>query len=329
MGALGLVGTRAVDAKFPLIGSLAARFPLLLKGLPGAVEGIHPNELAGALTWTLPPSLILALGVILRKARFPTSIKPAWRWILVIGLIGAALLSTVAFLFSQSRGAYLGVTIALGVGLAVILPDKFWRLAYLLVVMLVATLGVYWLYVKTSSSPLAAFDPTISTELSATGLPGASLSLSSLEARVEIWSRAIYGIQDFPFTGMGMNTFRRVVQVLYPLFRIGPDVDIGHAHNEMLQAALDLGIPGLIAFLSICLLTGWLLARAYRGAKGAERWAVLGLGAGFAGHFLYGMTDAVALGARPGFLFWMLIGLIASASQNMNHEGHEEHQGNL
>ena len=26
---------------------------------------------------------------------------------------------------------------------------------------------------------------------------------------------------------------------------------------------------------------------------------------------LYGLTDAVALGAKPGLLFWMLLGLIA------------------
>ena len=56
------------------------------------------------------------------------------------------------------------------------------------------------------------------------------------------------------FTGMGMDTFRSVVNVLYPLQIISagsPIKDIGHAHNEFLQAALDLGIPGLIAFISI------------------------------------------------------------------------------
>jgi hypothetical protein len=30
---------------------------------------------------------------------------------------------------------------------------------------------------------------------------------------------------------------------------------------------------------------------------------------GFLAHFLYGLTDAVALGAKPGILFWMLLGL--------------------
>ena len=37
-----------------------------------------------------------------------------------------------------------------------------------------------------------------------------------------------------------MNTFRHVVHLLYPLFTISPDIDFGHAHNEFLQAAIDL-----------------------------------------------------------------------------------------
>jgi hypothetical protein len=48
-----------------------------------------------------------------------------------------------------------------------------------------------------------------------------------------------------------------------------------------------------------------------------ERWSLvtrslaLGLGGGLLAHLLYGLTDAVALGAKPGVLFWMLLGLIA------------------
>jgi putative inorganic carbon (HCO3(-)) transporter len=147
-----------------------------------------------------------------------------------------------------------------------------------------------------------------------------ALSLNSLEGRLEIWSRAIYGIRDFPFTGMGMNAFRKIVPVLYRLVLISPDVDIGHAHNEFLQAALDLGIPGLIAFLALYIGAFWMLADVWRATRhprlNIERWSLgtrslaLGLGGGLLAHLLYGLTDAVALGAKPGVLFWMLLGLI-------------------
>jgi putative inorganic carbon (HCO3(-)) transporter len=135
--------------------------------------------------------------------------------------------------------------------------------------------------------------------------------IDTIDGRVEIWSRAVYGIEDFPLTGMGMNSFRRVVHLLYPLFLISPDTDIAHAHNEFLQAALDLGIPGLIAFGAIYAIAAWMLHGIWT-ASGDEpltRALVLGLGGGLLAHLVYGLTDAVALGAKPGVLFWMLLSL--------------------
>jgi putative inorganic carbon (HCO3(-)) transporter len=117
---------------------------------------------------------------------------------------------------------------------------------------------------------------------------------------------------------MGMNMFRRVVHVLYPLFLISPETDITHAHNEFLQAALDLGIPGLIAYGSLLMAALWMLRRAWLSSARQHaldprlaRALVLGLGGGLFGHLVFGMIDAVTLGAKPGVLFWMLLGLIA------------------
>jgi putative inorganic carbon (HCO3(-)) transporter len=133
------------------------------------------------------------------------------------------------------------------------------------------------------------------------------------------------------------------VHVLYPLFLVSPDLDIAHAHNEFLQAALDLGIPGLIAFLALYIGAFWMLREIWRMA--CSRWQiadsgsqmadgglsastllapystffaspttlralVLGFAGGLFAHMVYGLTDAVALGAKPGILFWMLLGLI-------------------
>jgi O-antigen ligase len=148
--------------------------------------------------------------------------------------------------------------------------------------------------------------------------PGNSaLSLDTLEGRFEVWSRALHGIQDFPITGMGLNTFRHIVHVLYPLFMIGPDFDLGHAHNEFLQAALDLGLPGLIAFISIQLGALQMVWHIFKTAQPdssgvfSNRVLALGLGGGLFAHLVYGLTDAVALGAKPGAIFWLLLGLIA------------------
>ena len=77
---------------------------------------------------------------------------------------------------------------------------------------------------------------------------------SGLDGRLEIWSRALYAIQDFPFTGLGFGTFEQVVAVLYPLF-LNPAGTVPHAHNLFLQVAVDLGLPGLVAYLAVLGLT--------------------------------------------------------------------------
>jgi len=76
--------------------------------------------------------------------------------------------------------------------------------------------------------------------------------------------RAHSMLSGFPFTGMGMGTFGYVVPVLYPLFMVSPDVVILHAHDEFLQVAVDLGLPGLVSFLAIYLLIGWTLLSVLR-----------------------------------------------------------------
>jgi O-antigen ligase len=118
---------------------------------------------------------------------------------------------------------------------------------------------------------------------------------------------------------MGLNTFRYVVHVLYPLFIVGPEVDLGHAHNEFLQAALDLGLPGLIAFAALYLVVFGLLWQIWHLPEStvmregiSARALALGLGGGLVAHLVYSLTDAVALGAKPGFMFWMLLGLITA-----------------
>jgi putative inorganic carbon (HCO3(-)) transporter len=134
----------------------------------------------------------------------------------------------------------------------------------------------------------------------------------TLEDRVEIWSRALYAIQDFPFTGCGLGAFRRVVPVLYPLFTVPPDTDIGHAHNIFLQTALDLGIPGLVAYLA---LLGIALAVCWQVAVKGDRWEraiALGLAGSLIALHAYGMTDALALGSKPAVAFWFALGLIAA-----------------
>jgi O-antigen ligase len=67
---------------------------------------------------------------------------------------------------------------------------------------------------------------------------------NSWAARTEVWSRAIWASAEFPLTGMGMDIFRQSAWKMYPFFQKPFGEDLGHAHNILLQVALDLGFPG-------------------------------------------------------------------------------------
>jgi putative inorganic carbon (HCO3(-)) transporter len=123
--------------------------------------------------------------------------------------------------------------------------------------------------------------------------------------------------QDFPFTGIGMGTFRQVANAMYPFFLAGPDADIPHAHNLLLQVAVDQGLPGLIMWLALLLLVicgAWSVYR--RGQRAGDRW-LAALGAGLlcsqAALLVHGLLDATLWGTRPAVLLWAVWGLAMAA----------------
>jgi putative inorganic carbon (HCO3(-)) transporter len=341
IAAISLLGTQW-GAKLPLLDAVIARLPIQITGLPGAETGFNPNEVAGALLWVIPMFVTLTGLALIRARAWLASYGRRWGILTIAGLAIGTLTVTGVFLLAQSRGAYIALILAGLVLLPIALPSRKRWLALgglglvVILAILVARPG------GANSLVQAIFGG------SAIGDPGSILN--SFEGRLEIWSRALYAIQDFPFTGMGMNTFRYVVHILYPLFLIPPGTDIAHAHNEFLQAALDLGLPGLIAFVALYLVAFSMLHQlwhspsplhatrntqhaplfpphaprptphaprntqhATRNTQHATRTALLlGLAVALLAHLIYGLTDAVALGAKPGLLFWMLLGLITA-----------------
>jgi len=203
-------------------------------------------------------------------------------------------MTTGTLVLTQSRGGIIGM--AAGILLLLLMAGRRWRLIACGMAAVVVIV-VVWL------GPARVWD-AVSNE---------GTALTTLAGRMEVWSRALYGIQDFPFTGMGMNTFRRIVPVLYPLFIVSPDVDIAHAHNHLLQAALDLGIPGLIAYLALWLLAVVMIVQIWRSrAHVGQRVLALGISAGLLAYFIYGLTDVVTLGSKPGVVWWWLLALLTA-----------------
>ena len=293
LAGIGLLGTNWIG-KFPLLEGVTRHLPALIRGVPGQAEGFQPNAVGGALTMFLPLQLVVAIGPrpAWAKAYGPMS-EETYRKARFLLLLGFVFTASVLAL-TQLRGAWLGLCVA-----AIMISMGLARRFRMVIAGAAATIGALVSILWSRWHPDA---------LMLVVGPGFR---EDLAGRMELWSRAIYGIQDFAITGMGMNTFRRVMPVLYPTFLTSPDVDVAHAHNHLLQAALDLGIPGLVAYLAIWLGSAWLLIGAYRwsGDRGTRR-TTAALAAGLVAYFVFGLGDAIALGAKVGVFFWIDLALI-------------------
>ncbi|MHB8132755.1 MAG: O-antigen ligase family protein [Anaerolineaceae bacterium] len=319
---LGLFGTNWATTKITILNPLYELFPKIQELIPGLIEGFHPNEVAGAIIWVLPVWIALLGWIILRGKKIMQYTR-LWGYfvLLLVGLLGTIVIGVV-LVFTQSRSAYLGFAVGIVLMSFLFTPRKL-KWIFGIFVLVVAGLLIFFIL-------NGQFMIFINSLFPGTGISTTAFSINTLSGRVEIWSRAIYAIQDFAFTGMGMNTFRHIVHVLYPLYTVSPDLpikDIGHAHNEFLQSALDLGIPGMIAFISLNISAFWMLfsnmkilqRRSHRPLSTRSfltrefYYAIsVGLIGGLFAHFLFGITDAIALGAKPGVLFWIMLSLATS-----------------
>ncbi|MEJ2080449.1 MAG: O-antigen ligase family protein [Acidobacteriota bacterium] len=273
--------------KLPVIRTVVPYLPARIP-LPVPEGSLNANPVGGSLVLFLP--LMGLLGWWLYRTA--TGRSGGFGVLVIL----AALASLAVLILSQSRSAWVGFAASIGLLLAI--RYRWLRWAILVgLACAVVTLAVWRPWNQQEATQ--AFDE-------ATGEIG-------LSARLEIWDRAVYGIQDFPFTGMGMNAFRKVVHLLYPLFLVPPDTDIASAHNQFLQTALDLGIPGLVAYIALWAAIGRMLW--FTGSRGGRLDSLLaaGLAAGFLAQLVYMMTDAIPLGAKLGIFWWMAAILVVAS----------------
>jgi putative inorganic carbon (hco3(-)) transporter len=286
MSVVGLVGT-PWRGPFTFLNRLQAALPLDVV-VPGTVSGaINPNEMAGVLNWLLPLAVALLVGALGRLRQQP---KVALPRVLLLGPLVAGW--GIMLLATYSRGGTAAFVISL-----------------LVMAAIASRWGRYALAATTALVAVLAYQYNLLALLLGNGLD--TVEQIGLSGRIEIWSRALYGLQDFPFTGMSMNGFREVIHILYPLFLISPTTDLGHAHNHLLQAGLDLGLPGLIAYLALWFISAALLWQAWRQAGDyGHKILIIGVTGSLTAGWFFGILDAIALGARPGFLWWLLLALV-------------------
>lgn len=304
----GLIGTDWVQSKIVSASFIYDRLPRLIQNIPRSIAGgFARNGIGGTLTLTIPLlAAILVPHVIARSAatkQSPDSLSTAVSTKNPLNAMAAVWLPRIVFLalsfslialaLTQSRGGIFGTLVGL---IALIIwkrPRLGLGIAGAGVVVLVA------LVVLGQGSVIANF--LLRTD-SADG---------TLASRLEVWQRGLMMVQDFPFTGIGIGTYNVVAHALYPFFIAAPDEVVPHAHSQFLEVAVDLGIPGLVAY--VAMLTVFVIAavRAYR-AVADERFRALivGLSFGMLAHHVFGLTDAFILGSKPGLLMWIYFAII-------------------
>ena len=289
----GLIGTDWAQDKIVSASFVYDHLPRFVQSIPRSIAGgFARNGVGGTLAFTIP-----LLAALLFDRRPPTTdcglpTAVGVRWLVIVG--GVLALSLVTLALTQSRGGILG-TIA---GLLVI---AVWRERRFVWVIGAGALAVIALIALGYSNALVDFVLRMDARS------------ATLASRLEVWQRGLMMVRDFPYTGIGIGTYNTVAHLLYPFFIAAPDELVAHAHNQFLQVAVDLGIPGLLAYLALLTAFGICAVRAYRANQATGvRALIVGSVAGMFAHHVFGLADAFILGTKPGIVMWIFFAFVAA-----------------
>jgi putative inorganic carbon (HCO3(-)) transporter len=242
-------------------------------------ETIHANVLAGALVVVFP---ILALLTIHGKWT-----NQQWLPVFCGGLTFVIL---VILILTQSRGGYLAISCALFVIFLLHWPQLLYAvpLAMFAIFAAVRQVGLQTI--------LNAFS--------------ADSALGGWDIRLNVWQQSYYALVDFAYTGIGLGTFTLVIPLLYPL--LGNPEELPHAHNLFLQIGVDLGLPGLIAYLALLINLFVMVISVLRNQPRNSLYWTLAAGslASLVAILTHGMLDAALWGTKLAFMPWLLYALI-------------------
>jgi len=284
-----LVSTNWATAKLPWVSDAIYNLLPTLR-LPWRPEGIHPNLSGGAMAWLLLPTVALALWAGQRRMQTLAA--------------ATALLVGLTLLLSQSRGAWLGAALALLV-MPVLRYRRWW------IVLLVVAAGAAAVLAWGPDRLQGLLFPAMASD-------EISTNFNTLPGRLDLWTRALAILHDFGLAGAGPGQFEPLVMVLYPPFFTGLLGGFQHAHNLYLQAAVDFGVPGLVALIALLLGSGAsIVAVARRGSsRRAADQPLTALAIGLFGSLLalaaHGMVDAPLVAPRGYALAFALLGMAAA-----------------
>lgn len=193
----------------------------------------QPNPFAGYLGMLIP----VAVGVLLARPRGKVLVFFAAVTLLALAAVGASL----------SRGAWVGIALALSVMMA------FWsrRSALLLTAGVLAFIPIGVLaFLNVLPAEVTARLATAADYFRFVDVRQEEVTSQNFAVveRVAHWQAALDMIADRPITGVGAGNYPAVYE---DYMVAGWEEPLGHAHNYYLNIAAETGIPGLIVYLTI------------------------------------------------------------------------------
>ncbi len=279
---LGLTGSYFEELS-PFMRRLTQGLPDLRLGLVGLgpFGYVNPNALAAAVLLVMP----LGLAVVTLK----TGNRVDFLTLLPLGVL-VVLVGGFVLIVTQSKSAFLAVWLTTAAVVVRGPRSATWRVVTTLALVAPALLAV-------GAVQFVSRDVFV--------LKAGSL-WSTVHDRAEVMAFAFEQLKQSPWVGIGLNDFRSLYHTPVPS-------DIAHAHNVFLQTALDIGVLGLVAYLSVL---AFILVRAdqlARGAASLTRTVAVGAALSLLAVSAFGFGDAVPLGTKIGMLQWLLCGAILAA----------------
>jgi putative inorganic carbon (HCO3(-)) transporter len=249
----------------------------------------NPNVLGEFLVLTIP----VVVALIWNKLK--DSHKVLFSVILVF--------MVACMIFTWSRGAWLGMMIALA--LFLVISDKRWVPAGILVLFLVPV----GLYLTGNAAILERFMSIGNTADTSTAY------------RVSIWQASIEMISDFLVGGIGIGS--DAFTVIYPSYALSGANFALHSHNLYLQILVETGLIGIISLLAVLLgfLKTVFATNIVRKIKTSDMAKILvALGTGFLGFMFQGLTDYVWYNYKILMIFWIVIALGVSGAKIIKND---------
>jgi O-antigen ligase len=200
----------------------------------------QPNPYGAFLNLALPLALCLL------------AFAKSWRIRWLVG--GAAAIIGLAAYFARSRGALLGLAVAVIV--VALIRLRLDRIAAIAAGALALLFSVAWYAHLLPQSIQARVSGLVAIDTASLCRPPVAADISNL-IRLAQWAAGINMFLAHPVLGVGAGNY----SAAYPQYSVvcWPD-SVGHAHNYYINAAAETGVIGLVAFLALTVamvFVGW------------------------------------------------------------------------